>query len=267
MSDPSLWTEGLALAKRQMLAPPTVAVGIGASLLCAAVGPFTTYMVDEFLSRLVFWTLVVFASVVLSCLINGFVQTVWADRGFWTRALITGATFSILYVAFLEVLIAMFYGAENTPPILILFGVVALVTSIVNMVIWSFQKMISEVSTPLDVIAPSKPPLPEALSPNGRPDFLGDTPPEDLIRLAMHDHYVEVHTTSGQTMVHKRFSDALAALDPAIGVQTHRSHWVAFAHIKDVTREDGKVGFLLSDGSEVPVARSKRADLKERGLL
>ena len=55
--------------------------------------------------------------------------------------------------------------------------------------------------------------------------FLDRLPPElgrDLVCLRMADHYVEVFTTSGSTLILMRFADAVAELESAGGLRVHR---------------------------------------------
>ena len=48
----------------------------------------------------------------------------------------------------------------------------------------------------------------------------------DVIYLKSEDHYIDVRTTVGQSLVKMRFSDAVADLGDR-GIQVHRSYWVA----------------------------------------
>ena len=76
----------------------------------------------------------------------------------------------------------------------------------------------------------------------------------DIICLEMDDHYVNVHTTSGSCLVLMRFADAVADLGD-LGMQVHRSHWVAHRHMVATVRRDGRPLLRVTDGRNVPISR------------
>ncbi|MCV2891483.1 LytTR family transcriptional regulator [Lentibacter sp. XHP0401] len=88
-----------------------------------------------------------------------------------------------------------------------------------------------------------------------------------LISLSVQDHYVEVVTTKGASLVLMRLSDAIKETGSDTGLQVHRSHWVALAQIEKVTREGDKARITLKDGRDIPASRSYIPALKEAGLL
>ena len=71
-------------------------------------------------------------------------------------------------------------------------------------------------------------------------------------------------TAQGQTSLLMRFADAMAELDGVAGMQVHRSHWVAFAAVRGITRARGKTFLQLEDGRLVPVSRSYLDAVAER---
>ncbi|MEM7023914.1 MAG: LytTR family DNA-binding domain-containing protein [Pseudomonadota bacterium] len=87
-----------------------------------------------------------------------------------------------------------------------------------------------------------------------------------LIRLAAQDHYVEVVTTGGRTLVPMRFRDAIAEAAPEPGAQVHRSHWVALRAVSGRGRVNHRPGLHLSDGSFVPIGRKFRSEAQREGL-
>lgn len=88
----------------------------------------------------------------------------------------------------------------------------------------------------------------------------------DLVCLKMADHYLEVFTTSGSTLLLMRFADALSELDGADGLRVHRSHWVARKHVVAAARRNGRTVLRLTGGREVPVSRGYLADVRAAGL-
>ena len=88
-----------------------------------------------------------------------------------------------------------------------------------------------------------------------------------LVALSVEDHYVRVRTTQGEELVLMRLSDAMNQVGAIRGAQVHRSHWVAFGHVRSA-RRDGDRAFLdMAVGPEIPVSRANLPKLKEAGLL
>ena len=88
----------------------------------------------------------------------------------------------------------------------------------------------------------------------------------DIVCLSMADHYVEVFTTEGSTLVLMRFADALSELASADGLRVHRSHWVSRGHVTGATRRNGRTFLRLTGGREVPVSRAYAKDVRAAGL-
>ena len=76
----------------------------------------------------------------------------------------------------------------------------------------------------------------------------------DVICLEMDDHYVKVHTTGGSCLILMRFADAVAELG-VLGMQVHRSHWVAHRHMLATVRRDGRTMLRVTGGRSVPISR------------
>lgn len=88
-----------------------------------------------------------------------------------------------------------------------------------------------------------------------------------LVALSVRDHYVEVQTLAGRGSLLMRLGDAVEEVGAVEGAQVHRSHWVAWDQVADVTRAEGKVTLVMAAGPEIPVSRNNRARLAERGLM
>lgn len=97
-------------------------------------------------------------------------------------------------------------------------------------------------------------------------DRLPEQAGRDLVCLKMADHYVEVFTTSGSTLLLMRFADAVAELEGADGLRVHRSHWVACKHVVGALRRNGRTILRLTGGHEVPVSRGYLAEVRAAGL-
>jgi hypothetical protein len=79
------------------------------------------------------------------------------------------------------------------------------------------------------------------------------------------DHYVRFITAGGDALVHMRLGEALAELKAVPGAQVHRSWWVAERGVARVVRSGDRRTLSLKNGLEVPVSRTYRRLLRERG--
>ncbi len=92
------------------------------------------------------------------------------------------------------------------------------------------------------------------------PNRLGD----EIVALEAEDHYLRVHTTLGSDLILMRLSDAIAATEPDLGLQVHRSWWVADDAICEVIRSEQRTHLKLSNGLLVPVGRTFSAAVRSR---
>ena len=75
----------------------------------------------------------------------------------------------------------------------------------------------------------------------------------DLVYIKSEDHYLEVHTTVGSSLVKMRFSDAVDELGDR-GMQVHRSYWVATSHVTRSARSGKRTVLRLTGDHKVPVS-------------
>lgn len=87
----------------------------------------------------------------------------------------------------------------------------------------------------------------------------------ELFCLKAEDHYLRIYTDAGEALVLCRFSDAIKSLPDNIGLQTHRSYWVARSAIKSTLIQAHRKFLILESGLTVPVSRSRVADVKKAG--
>lgn len=90
---------------------------------------------------------------------------------------------------------------------------------------------------------------------------------EQLIRLRMQDHYLEVVTDRGRQLVYMRFADAVARVQNIPGFVVHRSHWVAQSGITSVNKKGRATTIRTADGAQIPVSRRRLFVLEQAGLL
>ena len=107
--------------------------------------------------------------------------------------------------------------------------------------------------------APGTQPLPahrDAAGPGTRLlDRLLLDPGADVIYLKADGRYLQAYTTTGSSRVLMRFSDAVAALGD-LGVQVHRSYWVAHREVLELVKRDTHTLLLVTGGREIPVSRT-----------
>jgi hypothetical protein len=87
---------------------------------------------------------------------------------------------------------------------------------------------------------------------------------EEIVALEAEDHYLRVHTALGSDLVLMRLSDAIAAIGPDLGLQVHRSWWVADEAIREIIRSEQRSHLKLSNGLLVPVGRTYSAAVRAR---
>lgn len=126
------------------------------------------------------------------------------------------------------------------------------------------------VNTPSEKLLPTKattilPPA-EEHSNVAEPQIFSQLPShlgKDIIYLKSELHYLLVVTSQGEKLILFNLRDAIDQLNGIIpGVQTHRSYWVAEAHVTNLIRKNGST-FLKTKGDHlVPVSRRKVSDIK-----
>ena len=85
----------------------------------------------------------------------------------------------------------------------------------------------------------------------------------DIVRIDADLHYLHVRTTLGRATVLGSLAEIEAAL-PAEGVRVHRSHWIAFAHLRRVSKSAKGWACELRGGERVPISRRRIAEVRER---
>ena len=106
--------------------------------------------------------------------------------------------------------------------------------------------------------------LPAGAEAEAHPRFFERLPAEigrELVYIKTEDHYLEVHTTAGSARVLVRFADAVGELGE-LGVQVHRSYWVAHPQMAELVKRGRRTLLRLADDREVPVSRTYLPDVK-----
>ncbi|MEM7193352.1 MAG: LytTR family DNA-binding domain-containing protein [Pseudomonadota bacterium] len=85
-----------------------------------------------------------------------------------------------------------------------------------------------------------------------------------LCSIEAQEHYIKVTTTEESRMILYRFSDAIRQLPVDLGMQVHRSHWVAHAVVEGIESEGQQMRVVIGKGGKIPVSRTYRAAVEER---
>ena len=84
----------------------------------------------------------------------------------------------------------------------------------------------------------------------------------DVVYATVSGHYLNVVTTAGSCLVLMRMSDAVAALGD-LGMQVHRSHWVAYRHVTGVVQDGQRTIVRVTGLHELPVSRTHVAKVRD----
>jgi two-component system LytT family response regulator len=83
----------------------------------------------------------------------------------------------------------------------------------------------------------------------------------DIVWIEAEDYYVLVHTRQGRHMVRATLASFEGRLDPQRFVRVHRAAIVNIQDVREV-HDAGGLLLVLSDGSHVPVSRSRRRQVE-----
>ncbi len=126
--------------------------------------------------------------------------------------------------------------------------------------------LLRKAGAPPEATRPAEP-TPAARDPSGAlqnpllarlPKRLGDA----FVALEAEDHYLRVHTSLGSDLVLMRLSDAIAAIEPGLGLQVHRSWWVAHDAMCELVRTERRTQLRLKNGLLVPIGRTYSAAVR-----
>jgi len=229
------------------------------ALLLGFAGPFGTFEELSLGPRLAYWGAIVVTTYGLGYAVALVMSAVFGlrVRQPWARVLVFGAVTGVpVTLAVMAVNFAAF-GSTGFAPLslwpqctLIGMGVIA----------------ISEIfgaahPAAVDAAKAAPPPPPPIL------DRVPLPARGALWALVVKDHYVEVITERGRTLVLMRLGDAIREVGATPGVQIHRSHWVALPAVTKVVKTDGKPAVELPDGRCLGISRGYLAAAREAGLL
>lgn len=231
---------------------------LGAAILLVGIsGPFGTLDALSFGPRLAYWAITVPLTFAMGVFASAFLAFSLRDAkpGWLVPAGVAlGSALSI--GALVSLLNWMAFGTEPFAQASFAAGLLSVMSTaaVVALVLHFVQ---SNAATD-----PNHPPAPPALLERLELGKRGA-----LISLSVQDHYVEVSTTNGQSLLLMRLSDAIRETGDVQGLQIHRSHWVALEHVQTAVRRGDKAVLTLTDGRQLPASRSNIKALKDVGIL
>lgn len=83
-----------------------------------------------------------------------------------------------------------------------------------------------------------------------------------LISMSSQDHYVEIVTKNGNHLERLTMTMAIELAPKAVGLQVHRSHWVAYKSILGLEKTGERYAVLLQNGARIPVGKSRVAEVR-----
>jgi len=237
------------------------ALGIMAvvAIVLGLAGPFGTFERFEVLPRLVYWVATVFLTYGIGFGLSMLADAMWGGgRPLWQRLILMVVPAGLAATAIVTVINLVAFGAVSFDPmdVPVLLG-------------QCFAVAIGVVAVLLMLETRPQEPVEAEAAGSAPPAILERVPPAQrgrLLALSVEDHYVDIITERGKTLVLMRLADAMRETNGVAGLQIHRSHWVARDAVVGAQRRDGKLMLELSNGMKLPVSRGYAAAVKESGL-
>ena len=241
------------------------------TVVVALAGPFGSYVGLDLPQRLVFWGVLMALGILAGTICRAAVHELLGLRDFRRGAFLTAMLSAAILTWPLYALADHMFDQEKAlaPD----HFEIALFIFATSLCVGAFRHSLGLMPNPLEGRAFAEvaeqdappeipaPPLPRVVS-RLDPALQGR-----LIAMTVRNHYVDVTTTAGQGSILMRFADAMAEATEESGIQIHRLHWVAWWAVTGVDKAEGKVWVTLAQDMRLPVSKSHRAKLEERGLL
>lgn len=232
------------------------------TLFAAMAGPFGTFEGLGFAGRLAYWGGITGLSIGLTTAQLYLLRR----RAQWVRfaSQLPYGLFLALIAHGLNLLVFPEWGGWYD------FGFLALVTLSVVLMIEAAVFLFRTYFQPsVEAGTKAHPPSDPILEPSPETLFQRRLPLDKrgcLIRLEAQDHYLLVVTDKGQETLLMRLGDAQAELS-GTGLRVHRSHWISPGQVLRHERQKGRDFLNMADGAVVPVSRSYREAVRDKGLF
>jgi DNA-binding LytR/AlgR family response regulator len=252
--------------QRLFVAPHFWAALAGTSVILGLVGPFGTYDGMHLPGRLAYWAAMAAASYLAGFTVVTFLAAWFSEdgRGGTLAHVLYGAIGGIPVAVVVWALNIAVYGYGDAIEFLPLALYCAAISAVVSPLVEVFSRryalaegVVQELAAQSVAETPKRPRILDRLPANLR---------GNLSHLSMQDHYVDIRTDRGGTLVLMRLADAIAETEGVTGLQIHRSHWVAKDAVKGTSRQDGRLFLEMQDGTLLPVSRSYADQVKAAGL-
>ena len=263
----------LQLALREMhriyIAPAALLTMAAVGVVLGLSGPFGTYFDMGPLPRLGYWLAVVYltfgvgnftAAVVMAALPRRLPLPLRIAVG----GLAAGVPVTLVVLAFN----ALVYGRATMPALELWPYCTA-----ISLVVVAMARLSGGLQAPPqqpDDGTPATASASAAVAPPPMPPILERLPAPRrgaLLALSVADHYVEVITERGSSLVLMRLADAIRETAPVAGLQIHRSHWVALDAVAQTVRHEGRLLVELANGMRLPVSRTFAPAAREAGIF
>lgn len=86
---------------------------------------------------------------------------------------------------------------------------------------------------------------------------------KDVLAVSSDLHYLNVWTLAGRTTVLGNLKDVVSELDN-IGMQVHRSHWIAYSHVRRIVGTANSGACILSNELRIPISRRRWKEVREQ---
>ena len=235
-------------------------IGAMATLFLVVTGPFQTHLSLGPLGLPIYWAGIVFAGNVVAIGIQLGMRARHLDLGPFGESLLGAAGMAVIYAP-----PAYLWTWAMVTPVgrdLMAFHWFVVNVFIISSFIFAAREIIlHHLTQNLFALGESGALSAVALNPVLAPRLMARLPQDDpgpVRRIEAVDHFVAVTTPRATHHLRLRFADAVAEMDGAAGLVTHRSHWVRHDQISRLEKEKGRVFARLSCGTRIPVSRTYR---------
>lgn len=240
---------------------------VAVSLLLGLVGPFGTFEQHDLLQRIAYWSIVAVSTYAVGIGTIGLIVRLFHPDGRAGPGLyaVAGAIAGVPIFALVYLFNGLVFGFDLPLETWFLALACVLIAAVLSALIAVFSRA---QALELDAVQ-QQPVVAMGAAAQVRPTIIDRLPAGlrgQLAYLSMQDHYVDVHTDKGGTLVLMRLADAINETTGVPGLQIHRSHWVAIAAVAEAVRRDGRLMLKMRDGVELPVSRPYMAAVREAGL-